>query len=78
MLLSEMWQSTDQAYQDIENDNSQTRLSSTRQTKLTLAQISKLRQLNDIRTTEYEEKIQNVQKQYGAAAQPAGGGGMAF
>ena len=77
MLLSEMWQSTDQAYQDIENDNSQTRLSSTRQTKLTLAQISKLRQLNDIRTTEYEEKIENVKKQYGAAPQP-GGGGMAF
>jgi hypothetical protein len=74
MLLNEMWESTDQAYQDISDDNSQTRLSSTRQTRLTLRQISKLRQLNDIRTAEYHEKIENVQKQYGATEQPMVGG----
>lgn len=73
MLLNEMWQSVPQEYQNIEDDNSQTRINQLRKTKLTLSQIRQLRQLNDIRTVEYEEKIVDLKKQYGTVA-PQGGG----
>lgn len=75
MLLSEMWQSVPQEYQNIEDDNSQTRINQLRKTKLTLSQIRQLRQLNDIRTVEYTDKMEDLKKQYGTVA-PQGGGGF--
>lgn len=75
MLLNEMWESTPPEYQNLEDDNSQTRLTSLRKTRLTLAQIRQLRQLNDIRTVEYETKLTELKKQYGEIA-PQGGGGF--
>lgn len=74
MLLNEMWSSTPQPYQDVENDNSQPRLGQIRKTRLTLSQIRQLRQLNDIRVVEYEEKMVDLKKQYGTVAQEGGGG----
>jgi len=37
-----------------------------RKTKLTLAQINKLRIMNDVRRLEHEEKVDSVKKQYSA------------
>lgn len=70
MLLQEMFQETPAKYQDLSQDNSQTRLGDMRKTKLTLAQIKKLRQMNDIRMVEYREKLKAVQRQYKPAAEP--------
>jgi hypothetical protein len=74
MLLQEMWQDVPQEYQNTEDDNSQARLGALRKTKLTLAQIRQLRQLNDIRVTEYNEKMGHLKKQYGTPPQEGGGG----
>lgn len=59
-------------YQDLSHDNSVAKMQDLRKTRLTLAQISQLRKMNDQRNVEYVEQITRVRKQYGAA--PAAGG----
>jgi hypothetical protein len=71
MNLFEFFEPSPQGYQDLEDDNSQLQMHDLRKTKLTLKQINKLRQLNDVRTYEYQENIKQVKKQYAPPAQPA-------
>jgi hypothetical protein len=49
MILNELYERSPEAYQDLEQDNSQPRLGNLRKTRLTLRQLSKLRQMNDVR-----------------------------
>lgn len=53
-------------------DHSALKLSDLRKTKLTLAQINRLRIMNDVRKLEYEQKLSQVQGQYAPTAAPAG------
>ena len=72
MNLFEIYSHEPGAYQDLNQDNSQPTLSNTRKTRLTLRQINKLRQLNDIRSVEYKEKLKLIKQQYAPpAAAPA-------
>lgn len=50
--------------QDLGDDNSQPQLGQLRKTKLTLRQINKLRQMNELRALEYKEELKQVKKQY--------------
>jgi len=61
-------------YQDLSQDQSVEKLHDLRKTRLTLAQISQLRKMNDQRNVEYTEQITKVRKQYGAAPAAAAGG----
>ena len=70
MLLLELYQREPEAYQDVAQDNSQPRLGQLRKTKLTLRQLNKLRQMNDVRAYEFRERIKKVQQQYAPPAQP--------
>jgi hypothetical protein len=70
MILLELYERPPAAYQDVAQDNSQPRLHDLRKTKLTLRQINRLRQLNDIRQYEFREKLKRVQTQYAPPAQP--------
>jgi hypothetical protein len=70
MLLQEFWKKDPKAYQDLEQDNSQPELGDLRKTKLTLKQLNKLRQMNDIRTVEYKEKLKLIKQQYAPPAAP--------
>ena len=70
MLLFELYQREPEAYQDVAQDNSQPRLGQLRKTKLTLRQLNKLRQMNDVRTYEFKENIKKIQLQYAPPAQP--------
>jgi hypothetical protein len=67
MILNEIYQKSSEAYQDISQDNSQPTLKDTRKTRLTLGQLNKLRQMNDVRSVEYKEKLKLVKKQYAPA-----------
>lgn len=59
-------------YQDLSMDDSQQKISDLRKTKLTLAQINKLRKMNDQRAVEFEESLEKVKIMYGQpAAAPA-------
>lgn len=72
MILNELYQRQPEAYQDVSDDNTQPRLSDTRKTRLTLRQIKKLRQMNDVRTYEYKEKLKDIKAQYAPPAAPPG------
>jgi hypothetical protein len=64
MILNELYHREPEAYQDVAQDNSQPQLGDLRKTRLTLRQIRKLRQMNDVRTYEYKEKLKLVRQQY--------------
>jgi hypothetical protein len=72
MILNEIYERSPAAYQDVSQDNSQTRLGDLRKTRLTLRQINKLRQMNDVRSYEYKEKLKLVRQQYAPPATPEG------
>ena len=58
MILTEIYEKSPEAYQDLSQDNSQPTLADTRKTRLTL------RQMNDVRSVEYKEKLKLVKQQY--------------
>jgi hypothetical protein len=70
MILQEFWKKEPEAYQDLEQDNSQPQLGDLRKTHLTLRQLNKLRKMNDVRAVEYKEKLNRVRQQYAPPAQP--------
>lgn len=70
MILNEIYERSPKGYQDVAQDNTQPQLGSLRKTKLTLRQINKLRQLNDVRAYEFQENLKRVQTQYAPPAQP--------
>jgi hypothetical protein len=67
MILNELYNRSPEAYQDVSQDNSQPQLGDLRKTRLTLRQIRKLRQMNDVRSFEYKEKLKDIRKQYAPA-----------
>ncbi len=72
MILNELYQRQPEAYQDVSQDNSQPKLGDLRKTRLTLRQIRKLRQMNDVRTYEYKEKLKLIRQQYAPPPAPPG------
>jgi prephenate dehydrogenase len=70
MILNEIYSREPEAYQDVAQDNSQPTLNDLRKTRLTLRQLNKLRQMNDVRSFEYKEKLKQVKKQYAPPAAP--------
>jgi hypothetical protein len=71
MTLNEMYRREPEAYQDVSQDNSQPRLHNLRKTRLTLRQLNKLRQMQDVRSYEYKQKLTQVKRQYAPVAAPA-------
>jgi hypothetical protein len=71
MLLQEFWKKQPDAYQDLAQDNSQTRMADLRKSRLTLRQLNKLRKMNDVRAYEYKEKLKLVRQQYSPPPAPA-------
>jgi hypothetical protein len=72
MILTELYQREPSGYQDISQDNSQPQKGELRKTRLTLRQLSKLRQMNDVRQFEYKEKLKDIRKQYAPPVAPPG------
>ena len=58
---------SDQGRRTEKDDNTAVKLSDLRKTKLTLAQLNRLRIMNDIRKLEHEQDLELVQKQYKTA-----------
>ena len=69
MQLIEMFNSDDEAkmygdHSTEQDDNTALKLSDLRKTKLTLAQLNRLRIMNDVHKLEHEEKLETVKNQY--------------
>jgi hypothetical protein len=65
MQLFEMFDPPVQGLQDVNTDNSKPVWRTSRKTKLTLAQIRKLRRMLDVRNYEKKIYLGKVRKQYG-------------
>ena len=62
--------STEKTVEEIEKpfeDNTALRMSDTRKTRLTFEQLSKLRKLSDLKSTEYQESISEIRRQFAPA-----------
>jgi hypothetical protein len=64
MLLNEIYDTPKQGYTDSSQDQSVTKLSDVRKTRLTLAQLNSLRQMNDVRKFEEEQRLTDIQRQF--------------
>jgi hypothetical protein len=76
MNLLELYQPTPAGYRTEKDDNSVFSAEKTRNTRLTLAQLNKLRIMNDTRSLEHEKKLEKVSKQYKAPAADASALGL--
>lgn len=71
MFISELFEPMPRGYRNEKDDNSTMKLSDVRKTRLSLAQINRLRTMNDVRKYEHEKKLETVTKQYKPPAEAA-------
>ena len=71
MIISEIFKPMPDGYSTEKEDNSALKLSDVRKTRLSLAQINRLRIMNDVRKFEHEQKLTSISKQYKPAEEPA-------
>lgn len=73
MQLFEMFDAPINGMQDVSDDNSKPVWRTSRKTKLTLAQIRKLRRMLDVRNYEKKNYLEKVRTQYGAKPEAESG-----
>jgi hypothetical protein len=73
MQLFEMFDAPINGLQDVNDDNSKPVWRTSRKTKLTLAQIRKLRRMIDVRNYEKQIYLGKVRNQYGAKPEAEAG-----
>ena len=71
MILNELYNRSPDPYQNLSQDNSQPEMGQLRKTRLTLRQIKRLREMNDLRDKEFREKLKFVRLQYAPPPEPA-------
>ncbi len=70
MILTELF--SEQDYSEPNKDQSVPRLSDVRKIKLSLAQINRLRIINDVRMVEKKAKLIDIKAQYGTPKEENG------
>jgi hypothetical protein len=71
MFITELYNlKSAEGFRTEKDDNSAQKLSDIRKSRLTLAQIKRLRIMNDLRKFEHQKEIEDVAKQYRPAADP--------
>ena len=68
MYITDFWTQDPEGYRDDEQDQSSLKISDLRKTRLTLAQLNRLRMMNDVRKFEHDGKMEDLKKQYSAPA----------
>jgi hypothetical protein len=64
MIVTELFEPARPGYETPSQDNTPLKLSDLRKTRLTLADLSRLRMANDVRKVEHEKKLEKVAMQY--------------
>jgi hypothetical protein len=64
MIVTELFEPAKPGYQSDSKDQTPLKLSDLRKTRLTLADLNRLRMANDVRKVEHEKKLEAVAKQY--------------
>lgn len=78
MLIFEFFDKPIKGYEDPKEDHSTLKLDDSRKTRLTLAQINRLRMMNDVRKVEHEQHLKQISKQYRAPAEEGAGTGASL
>ena len=73
-MIFEFFEPTVPGYQNPSQDHSTLKLADSRKTRLTLAQINRLRTMNDVRKFEHEKHLEKVSKQYKLPVEGGGAG----
>ncbi len=68
MFIVDLFEAELPGYRDEKQDNSVKKMGELRKSRLTLAQIKRLRQVNDVKKYENQKKVQEISKQYKPAA----------
>jgi hypothetical protein len=72
MILNELYDIPKPGYNSVADDQTPMKLSDLRKTRLTLADLNRLRMASDVRKVEHEHKLDAISKQYKLpAAAPA-------
>jgi hypothetical protein len=71
MFITDIFEDIPEGYHDEKQDQSVKKMGELRKTRLTLAQIKRLRLMNDLKKYEEQKKIESLSKQY----KPAGEAG---
>lgn len=73
MFITELFDlKNNPGYRTEKEDDSVQKMSDTRKSRLTLAQIKRLRIMNDLRKFEHQKKVEGLSKQYQPAAATGG------
>ena len=72
MVITELFNLPKKGYQSEKEDTTPLKLSDLRKTRLTLADLNRMRMANDVRKVEHESKLENITKQYKPPAAAAG------
>lgn len=76
MQLNELLNPVPDGYRSEKDDNTTINIKNTRQTRLSLDRLNKLRMMNDTRKLEHEKKLEAVSDQYKAPASAEGAPGL--
>ena len=71
VLLKDFVTEDDNPRHDNADDSSRAEKPDTRKTRLTIEQISRLRKLSDVKTSEYQDSLGDIKSQFGAPAPEA-------
>jgi hypothetical protein len=72
MYITELYEPAKPGYNSSADDQTPMKLSDLRKTRLTLADLNRLRMANDVRKVEHENKLEKITSQYKPpAAAPA-------
>lgn len=72
MIVTELFEPAKPGYNSSAEDNTPLKLSDLRKTRLTLADLNRLRMASDVRKVEHEQKLEKITKQYKPPAAAAG------
>lgn len=74
MHIFEFFEAPIHGREDPSEDHTTIKLDDSRKTRLTLAQINRLRMMNDVKKVEHEHQLKRVSKQYKAPAEEGAAG----
>jgi hypothetical protein len=73
MLLLEFYEAPQEAWQNVEDDNSKPEWGEARKTRLTLGMINKMRKMKEVQSYERAKDLKKIRAQY---QPPAGGSAL--
>ena len=69
MFITDIFEDIPEPYRDEKQDNTAKKMGELRKSRLTLAQIKRLRMMNDLKKYEEQKKVESLSKQYKPAVE---------